>query len=140
MMAFYNKEKDMEGKKIDINQAAIDELVTIKGIGTQLAKRIVDGRPYENMNDLVRVSGINEVKLASLLPNLTLRKQPEKTSRVEKTSLTQRKQEEEPFTKTGDTEAFIFLENRNERQDAIMMILAGFIIGLIILFLRRSNK
>lgn len=130
----------MEGKKIDINQAAIDELVTIKGIGTQLAKRIVDGRPYENMNDLVRVSGINEVKLASLLPNLTLRKLPEKTSRVEKTSLTQRKQEEEPFTKTGDTEAFIFLENRNERQDAIMMILAGFIIGLIILFLRRSNK
>jgi hypothetical protein len=130
----------MEGKKIDINQAAIDELVTIKGIGTQLAKRIVEGRPYENMNDLVRVSGINEVKLASLLPNLTLRKQPEKTSRVEKTGLTQRKQEDEPFTKTGDTEAFIFMENRNERQDAIMMILVGFIIGLIILFLRRSNK
>lgn len=130
----------MEGKKIDINQAAIDELVTIKGIGTQLAKRIIEGRPYENMNDLVRVSGINEVKLASLLPNLTLRKQPEKTSRVEKTSATQRKQEDEPFTKTGDTEAFIFLENRNERQDAIMMILAGFIIGLIILFLRQSHK
>lgn len=130
----------MEGKKIDINQAAIDELVTIKGIGTQLAKRIIEGRPYENMNDLVRVSGINEVKLASLLPNLTLRKQPEKTSRVEKTSATQRKQEDEPFTKTGDTEAFVFLENRNERQDAIMMILAGFIIGLIILFLRQSHK
>lgn len=130
----------MEGKKIDINQAAIDELVTIKGIGTQLAKRIIEGRPYENMNDLVRVSGINQVKLASLLPNLTLRKQPEKTSRVEKTSATQRKQEDEPFTKTGDTEAFVFLENRNERQDAIMMILAGFIIGLIILFLRQSHK
>jgi hypothetical protein len=130
----------MKGKKIDINQATIDELISIKGIGSLLAKRIVEGRPYEKMNDLVRVSGINEVKLASLISFLTIDKQPVKTPPGEQTSLTQSKQEDEPFTKTGDTEAFLFLENRNERQDALLMILAGFIFGLIILFLRRSSK
>ena len=129
----------MKGKLIDINQATTDELVEIKGIGAQLAKRIVAGRPYEKMNDLIRVSGINEIKLASLLPALAIEQHPEKTSQDDETSLGQRIKQGEPFTKTGDTEAFLFLENRNERQDALLIILAGFIFGLIILFLRRSN-
>jgi hypothetical protein len=47
---------------------------------------------------------------------------------------------EEPIAKLGETEAFVFLEDRNERQDALLIIFGGFILGLIILLLRRANK
>ncbi|MFN2302791.1 MAG: ComEA family DNA-binding protein [Anaerolineales bacterium] len=129
----------MKEKQLNINQATLDELISINGIGAQLAKRIVEGRPYDNMHDLVKVSGINEVKLASLDPFFTTEEKPVKNSQAEKSSLSQSKKADVPFIKTGDTEAFLFLENRNERQDALLIIFGGFILGLLILFLRRSK-
>ena len=121
----------MAGKKqpkTDINLASIEDLVAIKGIGESLAQRIIDYRPYAAVNDVTRVPGISDAKLAALLPYLTVKsfaKKPPST--------------EQPSVSLGHTEAFVFLEERSDRQDAFLIIFGGFIIGLILLLLRRRK-
>lgn len=125
---------------VDINRATLEELVSIKGIGQNLASRIVEHRPYKALHDLVNIPGINETKLAALMPYLALtpasitRKTPKKSSGVTKAP------EKQPIATLGETEAFVFLEDRNERQDALLILFGGFILGLIILLLRRAGK
>ncbi len=124
---------------ININTALKMELTTVKGIGSTLAKEIIHHRPYSKLHDLVNVPGINEIKLNTLSPYLTV-----KTSKMEPpTSDKNRAQvktgKNQPITKLGETEAFIFLEDRNERQDALLILLGGFILGLIIILLRRKD-
>ncbi|PZN12274.1 MAG: hypothetical protein DIU69_04160 [Bacillota bacterium] len=57
---------------VDINRAGVDELEQLPGIGPALAQRIVADRqvngPFRRPEDLARVSGIGEKKLAQLLP------------------------------------------------------------------------
>ncbi len=43
---------------VDINSASLEELQTLPGIGPVLSRRIVAGRPYESLDDLLRVKGI----------------------------------------------------------------------------------
>jgi competence protein ComEA len=124
---------------VDINQASLEELITIRGIGESLAQRIVDNRPYDDLHELVRVQGINEIKLVALLPYITLQAKPEESA-PPKAPAPPKKEKAAHVSKLGDTEAFLFLEDRNERQDAILIILGGFILGLIILMLRRSRR
>ena len=128
--------KEMQFSQVNVNEAPIEELTTIIGIGESLAKRIIDKRPFKTLKDLVNVSGINETKLDGLLPYLTLGKKKAKTSQPENASPKQ----EKPIAKFGNTEAFVFFENRNEQQDALLIVFGGFIIGLIILLIRRSNS
>jgi competence protein ComEA len=58
---------DKNGAPIDINRAAAEELVTLKGIGPVLAKNIVEYRrkngPFKNIDELTRVKGIGAKKL-----------------------------------------------------------------------------
>jgi DNA polymerase/3'-5' exonuclease PolX len=124
---------------IDINQASLIELTTIRGIGPGLAERIIANRPYEKVGELVRVPGINETKLLALTPFITLG--------AKKTQPAPRKTTPQPptegathVTKVGETETFVFLEDRNERQDALLIIFGGFILGLLLIMLRRSNR
>lgn len=128
--------KEMQLHQANVNEATIEELTTISGIGESLAKRIIDKRPFKTLKDLINVSGINETKLDGLLPYLTLGKKKAKTSQPENASPKQ----EKPIAKFGNTEAFVFFENRNEQQDALLIVFGGFIIGLIILLIRRSNS
>lgn len=118
---------------VDINHGSSDELVTIPGIGNSLAERIINKRPFQSLQDLVTVSGINEIKLASLLPYLTVegKKKPVDKGQVP---------EKEPVTSLGETEAFVFFEDRNERQDALLIIFGGFILGILILMLRPKRR
>jgi hypothetical protein len=125
---------------VDINQASIEELTTINGIGENLAKRVVENRPYQALHDLVKVPGISETKLAALMPNITLSgTKPIKESTGKQRAKPKIQSGEEPVAKLGETEAFVFLEDRNERQDALLIIFGGFILGLIILLLRRAS-
>ncbi|GAB4219264.1 MAG: helix-hairpin-helix domain-containing protein [Candidatus Microgenomates bacterium] len=42
-----------ESSLININQATIDELDTLPGIGKATAQKIIDNRPYQNLDDLI---------------------------------------------------------------------------------------
>lgn len=79
-----NKEnKNKENKKeeqvinfpININTANVDQLCAIPGIGPVLAQRIIDYRnengPYSKPDDLLKVKGIGEKKLQTLLQYIT---------------------------------------------------------------------
>ena len=53
-------------KKVNVNTATLDELQTLPGIGPKLGQAIIDGRPYEKVEDLINVKGIGEKKLEAL--------------------------------------------------------------------------
>ena len=53
-------------KKLDINMATLEELQTLPDIGPETAQAIIDGRPYEKVEDLLKVKGIADKKLAEI--------------------------------------------------------------------------
>jgi len=128
-----------QNSTININTASLDELTTVAGIGDKLAQEIIHHRPYSKLHDLVNVSGISETKLEALSPHLTVNIPKEKPTPSEKPSSQPKAAKKHPITKVGDTEAFVFLEDRNDQQDALLIIFGGFILGLIILLLRRKK-
>jgi len=60
-------------KLIDLNSATPEELETLPGIGPTLAQRIVDGRPYNTLEDLLRVNGIGHVLYDQVRELITVR-------------------------------------------------------------------
>ncbi len=62
-------------KKVNINKAPPAELERLPGIGESLARRIVEDRsrngPFRALQDLSRVPGIGDVKIAQLAPFVT---------------------------------------------------------------------
>jgi hypothetical protein len=127
-----------KASKFDINTASKADLVSLNGIGENLAQKIIGGRPYTKVKDLTRISGISNAKLESLQPFLKVEtaKKPEPAQSAKMYDIPA---SDKPFTKVGNTEAFVFLEDRNERQDAFLILFGGFILGLIILLLRRHS-
>lgn len=61
------KAKSSQGS-LDLNTATEKELRSIRGIGPVLAARIIAGRPYETVDDLLKVKGIGRKKLEEFRP------------------------------------------------------------------------
>jgi competence protein ComEA len=60
------------GQSIDPNTAAVDEIMLLPGVGEVLAERIVEGRPYQTVEDLRRVPGIGPKVFAELKDSLQI--------------------------------------------------------------------
>jgi competence ComEA-like helix-hairpin-helix protein len=52
--------------KLDINTASEAELEKIPGVGPKMAKVIIDGRPYESLDELKNIPGIGPAKLETI--------------------------------------------------------------------------
>ncbi|MFN2237131.1 MAG: ComEA family DNA-binding protein [Anaerolineales bacterium] len=63
---------DQEQISIDINTADEASLTQLQGIGTYLAKRIIEGRPFKSIDDLTRVRGLSENDVERLRPFLSI--------------------------------------------------------------------
>ncbi|MEZ0348015.1 MAG: ComEA family DNA-binding protein [Thermus sp.] len=53
---------------VSLNRASLEELESLPGVGPVLARRIVEGRPYGRVEDLLRVKGIGPATLERLRP------------------------------------------------------------------------
>lgn len=53
-------------ERIDLNSASAAELETLPGIGDVIAQRIVEGRPFETVDDVLRVEGLGEGTLKKI--------------------------------------------------------------------------
>lgn len=64
------------GKRIDINQASVEDLAAIPGVGLSLARRIVrvrdTGGPFSRIGDLSRVPGVGPEKLRRIKEHVTV--------------------------------------------------------------------
>jgi DNA uptake protein ComE-like DNA-binding protein len=45
---------------VNVNAATQEALVSLPGVGATISQRIIEGRPYRTVNDLLRVKGIGE--------------------------------------------------------------------------------
>lgn len=65
--------------RIPLNQATLDEMMTLPGVGEATARRILEWREqnggFERLEDLTRVKGIGSKTLERLRPHLTLEDQ-----------------------------------------------------------------
>lgn len=59
---------------LDLNTAGKEELMSIKGIGPVLSARIVAGRPYGKVDDLLKVKGIGPKRLKKFRPYFVIKK------------------------------------------------------------------
>ena len=56
----------MLGQPVDLNEASLAELESLPRVGPKLARRIVEGRPYADVDALERVRGIGPATLVRL--------------------------------------------------------------------------
>ncbi|WXU00742.1 MAG: Photosystem II 12 kDa extrinsic protein [Catillopecten margaritatus gill symbiont] len=54
--------------KLDLNTATSQQLESIKGIGPALAHKIINARPYKNIEDLLKVKGIGPKSIIKIRP------------------------------------------------------------------------
>ncbi len=58
--------------RININTATPEELDALPGVGEAIALRIIEGRPYATIEDLIRVKGIGEATFNKLKEYVTV--------------------------------------------------------------------
>jgi competence protein ComEA len=61
------------GQRININSATKQELESLPGIGPSKAQRIIEGRPYKNPEDIMKVRGIKQKLFDKIKDNITVR-------------------------------------------------------------------
>jgi competence ComEA-like helix-hairpin-helix protein len=57
---------------LDINTCELDELTTLPGIGSNIAKKIIAGRPFSSIEDLRRIEGIGEAVFERISPSIVV--------------------------------------------------------------------
>ena len=93
---FFNLALAADSFCIDINIASEEELQEITGIGPVLAERIIKARPFFYIDELVKVSGIAEVKLANIKEQKLACVQSQAGLRPETNNQQQQQQQQQP--------------------------------------------
>ncbi|NIS82384.1 MAG: hypothetical protein GTO14_19750 [Anaerolineales bacterium] len=83
---------------VNPNLADIEMITRLPGVGEALARRILEGRPYGEEADLLRVSGIGKATLARLSPHLTFGEEPVLVDEIEEQPVTEAMVEPESDT------------------------------------------
>ena len=60
------KTAGFSGGLLDLNTAGKEKFMLIKGVGLVFAERIIAGRPYKTVDDLLKVKGIGSKKLEKI--------------------------------------------------------------------------
>ncbi len=68
---------DPAAELINVNTATQVELERIAGVGPVLAARIIEHRPYEEIDDLLEVPGIGEVSLEGMRDQIEIGEEEE---------------------------------------------------------------
>ena len=63
--------RTLEDDPLNPNTATSEQLQSIKGIGPVLADKIISGRPYNSVDDLLKIHGIGPKTLKKIAPYLT---------------------------------------------------------------------
>jgi competence protein ComEA len=63
--------KPAPGTPVDLNTADLKTLEFLPGVGPTLAKRIMDARPIQSLDELAKVKGMSKTKVAALKDKVT---------------------------------------------------------------------
>lgn len=61
------------GLPISLNKASLKDLVAVPRIGPKLAHKMIENRPYQQLDDLLKLPGIGRKRLAQIRTYLTIK-------------------------------------------------------------------
>lgn len=61
-----------ESRKVNLNEASLDEISKIPGINYEKAQYIVNQRPFRSWDDLKKVQGFTDTHIKILMENCTI--------------------------------------------------------------------